>query len=415
VMSNASCGNDSVLIGTQDPGSSGGVRTILTEMIGWVRRQKCLEPRLAYSPSHRNDPVNVRPWNLQHVFRGPTVRLETFNEIPAFRIGRRFPDWESLHAVGNRHLWRSVLDRYRFHQVVCGYALTALPQALAGKRFILWVASSMSGDKRTRVRTDPLRRLLHGLQSRELERLEKFVLRRASWIFALSRHTHRELTELGADPARMSLLPCPLNISRFIGDSVRCEAPTIVCTGRHTDPRKNTRLLIRAFAKVLREMPAARLVLVGESNEALHRFSIEAGIGDRVRFTGVIAESEMIALLRGASVFAMPSDQEGLGIAALEAMACGLPVVSSRCGGPEEFVRQGETGSTVDVGDARGMADALIAILRDDVARRTMGAAARRLVETEYSHRRFDATVLSAYSRVWPDRFKVGAAGPAEN
>src|SRR5262249_50102308 len=88
--------------------------------------------------------------------------------------------------------------------------------------------------------------------------------------------------------------------------------------------------------------------------------------------------------LRTIDVFVVPSHQEGLCIAALEAMACGCPVVSTRCGGPEEFVLHDETGFLVGF-DPVEMADAILRILNTPQLRRRLGGAAREKVMRDYS------------------------------
>jgi glycosyltransferase involved in cell wall biosynthesis len=97
----------------------------------------------------------------------------------------------------------------------------------------------------------------------------------------------------------------------------------------------------------------------------------------------------------------LPSHQEGLCISALEAMACGVPVVSTRCGGPEEFVIPDVTGSLVG-DDPREMAEAIASILVDRDLRLRMSLAARALVEDRYSVSHADAVFAKAFKAAFP-------------
>jgi glycosyltransferase involved in cell wall biosynthesis len=115
----------------------------------------------------------------------------------------------------------------------------------------------------------------------------------------------------------------------------------------------------------------------------------------------------MPAVYQEASVFAIPSDQEGLCIAGLEAMACGLPVVSTRCGGPEAFVRHGKTGLLVAGHSETELATALQALLTDQEGRQRLGRQARALVEREYSYALFARQLRDVYARVWPGLFRT--------
>src|SRR5262249_46473899 len=156
------------------------------------------------------DPVNAGPLSFLRGRWGPKARPESWEALPATCVGRFLPALESLGGLGNRPLWRRLLETAEMHQVICGYAVTGVPQALSGKPFVAWVATSMDGDKRARLRSfDLVRRLAHRFQYRLLLRQERLVLERAAWVFALSPHTHEELLERGADPGRLSVLPCP--------------------------------------------------------------------------------------------------------------------------------------------------------------------------------------------------------------
>lgn len=153
--------------------------------------------------------------------------------------------------------------------------------------------------------------------------------------------------------------------------------PTIVSVGRLTQ-EKGHRLLVEAMPRVLREVPEARLALCGQGPEeaALRARAGALGVAARVMFAGFAADVR--PLLAAADVFAMPSLCEGLGVAALEAMAMGKPVVASDAGGLPEAVADGETGLVVPKGRVEPLAAALAALLSDPGRARQMGEAGRR-------------------------------------
>jgi glycosyltransferase involved in cell wall biosynthesis len=102
------------------------------------------------------------------------------------------------------------------------------------------------------------------------------------------------------------------------------------------------------------------------------------GLGDSVTFLGFIAKPE--EFLRRIDIFVMPSLFEGLGVAALEAMAAGKPVVASRVGGLVESIVDGQTGLLVAPRDARGIADAVARLVNDPPMARQMGMQGRQRV-----------------------------------
>jgi glycosyltransferase involved in cell wall biosynthesis len=360
----------------------------------WAVRQSDLLAGVAYSAPPGNG-------------MGATCRDEFWEGLPAHCVGRWFSRVEAWHHVGNAAAWQSVLDRYDVHQVVCGYALTGLPQARAGKPYVLWVATSMDGDKRQRLLAGSwLRRLAYRLQARTLRNQERLILNNAAWVMALSPYTRDELIERGAPRDRITVVRCPIDTSLFCPPETYPSVPTVVWSARHADPRKRTPFLLRAFARIWPRLPQARLLLVGEGHETeLRRQAAELGIGAAMDFIGPQPLARMPGLLRRGSIFAIPSVQEGLCIAGLEAMACGLPVVSTRCGGPEVFVLPNRTGLLVGLDDEAGFAEALQSLLAEEILRRQLGGAARRFVEEEHGLDVFAHQVRGIYATVWPDLF----------
>src|SRR5262249_39814376 len=126
------------------------------------------------------------------------------------------------------------------------------------------------------------------------------------------------------------------------------------------------------------------LLIGGTPDPKVRRRIRELGIGESIEFSGYLPVETLRDKLRLIDLFVVPSHQEGLCIAALEAMACGCPVVSTRCGGPEEFVLNDETGYLVGF-DVTEMADAILRILRDRRLRRKLSSAAREKVIADYS------------------------------
>jgi glycosyltransferase involved in cell wall biosynthesis len=114
-------------------------------------------------------------------------------------------------------------------------------------------------------------------------------------------------------------------------------------------PQKGFDVLLEAFA--ITEVPGMRLVIAGEGfeRENLVRRAAELGIVDRVDLVGAVGRKQLVALMLGATAFALPSRGEAFGIALLEAMAAGVPAVAAASGGVPEMARDGENAIVVDV------------------------------------------------------------------
>lgn len=156
--------------------------------------------------------------------------------------------------------------------------------------------------------------------------------------------------------------------------------PTIVCTANFR-AQKGHPVLIEAFAEAARQIPDARLVLLGDGPElpAVRRLIDERGLTGRVELPGPAAD--VWPWLARAHVFALASHYEPLGIAVLEAMAAGLPVVATGVDGIRELVNPGVTGELVPPGDSAAMASALAGLLGDPNAALRMGVAGRAFAE----------------------------------
>lgn len=217
-------------------------------------------------------------------------------------------------------------------------------------------------------------------------RLDRWAAGRFDHVSAISDSVHSFLTGVHGYP--------PPPIGRIIlgwrGEPLRREHregadPTVVCVAalRH---EKGHDVLLKAFSIVRREVPRARLVLVGggPGRQELEEQVRTAGLHESVEFVGLVPD--IWTYLRDADVFAVASHNEALGIAIMEAMAAGLPVVASDVGGIPEVVEAGVTGELFAVGDHVQLARHLSDLLRSPERRGSMSAAAETAARSMHMH-----------------------------
>lgn len=203
------------------------------------------------------------------------------------------------------------------------------------------------------------------------ERLLPRILPRADGVTAVSLPTAARVRGCrGVDPARLRVIPNGIDFDFWsTAPSPRlaiADRPANVLAVGRLLPVKGHDVLLRAFAGVLRRVPRARLVIIGDgpSLPDLQRLAQELELGDAVELAGELDAPEVRKHLAKARAFALPSRSEGLPLVLLEAMAAGVPVVATQVGGVPDVVSSG-TALIVPPEDPEALAEALCSLLLD--------------------------------------------------
>ena len=161
-------------------------------------------------------------------------------------------------------------------------------------------------------------------------------------------------------------------------------------------PVKRLSMVLEIFRRVRERVPA-RLVLIGDGPDrsALEHQVTAAGLSQAVDFVG--EQPDVVPWLSVADLFLLPSSQESFGMAALEAMACEVPVVASRVGGLAEVIDHGVNGFLCDPDDLDGMVAASESVLRDEALRRQVGEAAAQHVRARFC----EEVIVPRYERFY--------------
>jgi glycosyltransferase involved in cell wall biosynthesis len=247
-----------------------------------------------------------------------------------------------------------------------------------------------------------VRRLL-ALQAR----WERLNTERADLVLVTSRYCAGVAQrEYGVPPERLAVVPEPVDLEVWDDLCARArgrarpradaEGPVVLCVARMY-ARKRIGDLLRAAPLVRAAVPSARVRVVGRGPEweAVRRLHAELGLAGVVELLGDVSLAELATEYVGADAFCLPSVQEGFGIAFLEAMAAGLPVVACRAAAVPEVVLDGVTGQLVPPRDPDALARALVGLLRDRDRARALGQEGRRRAEA-FTPRRIAEQCLDA-------------------
>jgi glycosyltransferase involved in cell wall biosynthesis len=164
------------------------------------------------------------------------------------------------------------------------------------------------------------------------------------------------------------VIPNIIDLSRFTPRQTRAAgaAPHLIVT-RNLEAIYDIPTALRAFVRVRVQWPGAKLTVAGSGPEraTLQRLTAELGVADAVHFAGRIANADIAALYASADIVLNPSTADNMPISLLEAMASGVPIVSTRAGGIPDMVEHERTALLVPVGDDAAMADAALRLLND--------------------------------------------------
>lgn len=213
---------------------------------------------------------------------------------------------------------------------------------------------------------------------------------------AVAEHHGRYLTERERFPqGKVHVIPNGIDTQRFrpqpeMGSAVRAalgipsNVPVVGIVAA-LRPEKNHELFFAAAAAVRVQKPNAHFVIVGDGprKPMLEQLASSLGLVNHVHFLG--SRPDIPQVLSAIDVFALTSHMEANPVSILEALACGVPVVSTLVGSVSESVQQGSTGFVVEPGNVSQMAEHWLALLQDDALRHRMGIAGRQLVSAKWS------------------------------
>lgn len=365
-------------IATLDPRMGGGVLSV-TESAYEIAQENGYKPTVIY---------NALPWDECITVTNPfkifgdisAIRMNT-GGMDAIQIPRIFPEFEITNYTLNKHIWNATLSDYTHHFAVGGTCLSGIPYALNGLSFSCWVGTTIRDERSVQNTGLPFFWRLRDKFTRPvLNRLERLVFKRASIIGVQSEYTKRQIHKYYSIPfSKMRTIPVPVNPNKFSPSNTKTTGQEIIFVGRVDDPRKNIEFLLESFDIVNNKVSNAELKIIGgKPTPRIKKKASALDCSENITFRGSV--DNIVDELQSARCFVIPSKQEGLCIAGLEAMSSGLPIVSTDCGGPEQYIDDGRTGFIVSSDSQRQFADRIVDLLTDEQLANKMSVASRNKV-----------------------------------
>jgi glycosyltransferase involved in cell wall biosynthesis len=377
----------------------GGLSTMISFLHEFLKKSSRYDIELISLATSVTDQASARfyvpsSWIFKPVIEDIRWHNERFNHA-----GARGSELEFQRYKPRRNL-TDLLNTFDLLQFVVGSAPWVCVAEQVHKPKIVWTATTTRADRESRMNQgSAARRAWSSLMVRTTEKYERRGLLMADAVLALSEYTRESLGKL-APVKNIRLAPCGIDTSTFRPG--RRQNDYILSVARFSDARKNVRLLFEAYWQLSQRLERVpRLYLIGDPPSEKARRELDSlGLQEQVVLLGPKRGDELAQLYREANFFVLSSDEEGLGIVILEAMASGLPVVSTACGGPESAIVDGETGYLTPVGDAAALATAMERLITDKRLAEQMGARGREIAEARFSLDSAGQLFLDEYERL---------------
>ncbi len=384
----------------------GGVPAVARFVKDRVLNSGRYDLRLISLPMSAQDESSVGISRPSSWVRGATTRRGQWQGLPFVHVGAVIGEIEFQRYRPRRILAEAIAD-CAILQVVCGSPAWAFAVCGLGKPVSVQCATRVKVERRQRdANPVGLTNWWRKAMTEIVDRMEDRALRLADaiqvenpWMYEYAHQLNegREVDLRYAPPGIDAHTFCPATERNFEQD------PYVLCAGRLDDPRKNIGLLLEAYALVPEAVRSRlRLVLAGQAGppENFWQRAAALGLRDRIEFIHRPSPEDLVAVFQKAGMFTLSSHEEGLGVVLLEAMACGIPVVSTRSGGPDGIITDGVDGYLVPLDDAAALADRITRLRLDEALNRTMGQRARATIEQRYAEEVAGQAFLDVWDRL---------------
>ena len=336
------------------------------------------------------------------------VRHTSYFGMQAVEIGARWAFWEPGHYVNTIKSWSKELEGYDYFFVVSGTPIAAHPLLLLKKKFVGLYASDHHSDRVQRMGNKKgIRAFIQARAHPKMLAIEKEVLQKTNYLFPMSHYTASQFELiLGKAHGAMELCPYPIASEKIgvINNYNQNKERIILAVGRFDDPRKNMDMLLRVFESICAQVKNIKLYVIGAYplRETLQKYADKPFFRSIV-FTGYVEAFELDLFYQRAHLMLITSYQEGFGIVGLEALARGVPVVATDCGGTRDFVIHNQTGFMVDVNDDAAMITYAVTILTDEQEYNRLRNNGPRFVQDNFSQQSVDKKYKKGLVAVYPE------------
>lgn len=376
--------------------SRGGVQSVVDMLVRQIELDSDYDYLLVSLATSAADECSSSILRPSSWFSGPSIRIIPWLGRSVIHIGSYLVEFEFMR-YRKRNILDSILSHCDLVQVVGGFPAWASAVIGCNKPVVVWAATLCDWERKLSMKRKgcSLKNFYSLFITLIISRLDNLAISRCEMMMVMNPLMYKyslslkagDVTKViyappGVDIAKYSLNKDRLSIKKGSKDSY------VLSVGRFSDPRKNVDMLLEAYFMLRNSLISPpKLVLAGSSAPSGDFWKkVECyGLSNFVIFYENPNEEQLLSLYQGAVCLALSSDEEGFGMVIVEAMACGIPVIATRCGGPDSIIKDGENGYLVEVGDASGLADKLAMVCLNMHLNQKMGLNALAHVKDFFS------------------------------
>ena len=318
-------------------------------------------------------------------FQDPRIKnIELIKEAKKFKIQTEIIKLRNPFDIRAIFLLRKLINKYQINILHCHDYKSDVIGFLTSKFCRIKLVSTYHGWTSANIKV------------KLYEFFDSIVIKRFDKIIAVSIESMKFLKRVGIPEDKITVIKNAIDLDYFqtrkSTDDIKKflkiprDCQVVGCVGRLT-PEKGHEYFIKAIPKILKSVPNTFFLITGSGflEERLKNLTVSLGINKNVIFTGRCKREDMKELYSLIDIFVLPSLKETAGLAIMEAMSMGIPVVATKVDGPLSIVEDGKTGMLVPPMDSDAIAEKVIVLLRDTNKARKLAFTARNYAKKEFS------------------------------
>lgn len=230
--------------------------------------------------------------------------------------------------------------------------------------------------------------------------LSDLTLRNADKIIVINEYTRSVLLAQGFDREKIVIIPPGIHVEKYAKRTARTSKTIDCLTCSYLLKRKNIDFLINVIERVVKIDKRIRLIVVGDGPqmEPLRSLVKKHHLENHIVFAGFVQQKDILKYYKSADIYLNASSTEGFATVSLEALAAGLPIITSRVGGFETVVQNGKNGYILDKLDDDAFAQKILSLSKDSKLLNKMGDMSRQIAQNEYD---WDSVIFPQYKKIY--------------